>query len=426
MPKEEKKHKNKDDGSLFKSRKIRIKVIGVGGGGAAIVSEVAHNLKNAQFLVADSDSKTFKKVRRIVKTFPFGEKLTNGMGTGGDVDLAQRAILEEKERLVKVFKDQDIIILLGCLGGGVASGAGPVFAEVAKNQKCISVGIFTLPFAFEGEKKMKTAKRAVSKLQENLSGIIVVPNERIFQLTDKKMSLKKSLSTLNNIFAVFLQDLMSVILKPSIINIDFSDLKTILRDRGHPLFFSRVIAQGPNRAEQVVKNIFQNSLFENPPQNIKRILYNIAGGKDLRIKEVEMISSAIANANSRAKIIFGLSELPKAKGKISLTLLAVSEGERKLKEKEQLKQVQLAALVRKSLKGKKEKAKEKRQNGSQKIRITWGLKKNQGEGSDLAMKKEKIRRSALEIQQQEEEEQKREWASEPEWEIPAFLRKKME
>jgi cell division protein FtsZ len=234
MPQKPKKQtkRNKEMEPPLKPRKIKIKVVGIGGGGASIVSEIARHLKGVSFLVADTDIRTFKKLTKKrhdrgyfwsggrIKGFQFGQNLLGGMGTGMDVELAQKAAEAERERIAKIFKDQDLLIFVACLGGGVGSGASLVFSEEARIQKKISLGIFTLPFSFEGEKKMKIARRALQKLQENLSGTIFVPNEKIFQIIDKKTPLKKALSSLNQIFANFLADLIEVISKPNLINIE--------------------------------------------------------------------------------------------------------------------------------------------------------------------------------------------------------------
>ena len=149
----------------FTPRKIKIRVIGIGGGGAAIVSEMSGIMKAVSFYAADTDLKTFKRLKKSVKPFQFGEKLTLGLGTGLNPELAQRAACEEKAKIAKLFKDCDLVVLVGALGGGVGSGAGPVFAEIAAEQKVLSLGIFTLPFSFEGEKKTRVAKKALVSLQ---------------------------------------------------------------------------------------------------------------------------------------------------------------------------------------------------------------------------------------------------------------------
>ncbi len=409
------KRKSQKAESILKPRKIKIKVVGIGGGGAFIVSEMAKSLKGVSFLAADTDSRVFKKTRRGVKVFQFGEKLLGGVGTGMDPEMAQKAAREERERIAKIFKDQDLSILVGALGGGVASGAGPVFTEEARAQKNVSLGIFTLPFRFEGEKKMRIAKHALQNLRENLSGIIVVPNEKIFQICDKKTPLKKALTSLNQIFLEWLEDLIEMISKPNLINIDFADLRTILKERGTKIFFSQGTAQGANRAEEVIKNLFQSPLYDSAPKNIKRILFNVAGGKDLALKELERVSEAISKLNPKAKIIFGVCQSPKYKRKIKITLLAVTGGEKKI--------APAKTAPSKLLAGKKKKSSAKpKSSGSSSLS---SADKEVSTRKKAGIRGGKTRRSALEIKKEEEEEEEKEWGKTPDWEIPAFLRRKV-
>lgn len=405
--------------SGFRVRKIRVRIVGLGGGGASVVSEVSSLLKGYSFVACDTDARTAKKIKKGVKFFQFGESALDGTGTGMNIDLAQKLALEEKEKIEQIFKDQDIAVLVGCLGGGVASGAGPIFAQAAKNQKCLSIGIFTLPFVFEGEKKMKLARKAIFELKEHLSGIIVVSNEKIFQLADKKISLKKALSYLNQFFALWLMELLDVVFKPSLINIDFADLKTILKDRGHILFFSQAQGMGPSRVEDILKNIFHNNLLSDPPQNVKRILFNISGGKDLKLKEVEQISEEISRLNPKAKIIFGVSQVNQQKERIKVVLLAICEEDKKSRPVEE----KPGAILEKNIKKITEKGKEKKEVKKAKLAngVKIIVKKN-----DSPEKKEfslqKTRRTGVESQKAGEDAEKLEWAGENDWDIPAFLR----
>jgi len=408
MPKIIKKNKKAiSPPAVLLSRRVKIQVIGLGGGGIAIISEMADVLKGVNFLAVDSDIKSFKRIKKGIKTFQLGEKLLGGMGTGMNADLAQKAALEEKEKIIRQIKDQDLIVFVGALGGGAASGAAPIFAQAAAEQKIITVGIFTLPFSFEGEKKMRLAKKALAVLEEKLSGTIAVPNERIFLLIDKKTPLKKSLSILNKTFAFWLNDLLQVIVRPGLINIDFADLKTILEKRGKKLFFGQGVSQGLLRAEEVVKNIFQSPFVDGVPKNVKRILFNITGGKDLGLKEVETISNNIAALNPKAKIIFGITESPSFQGRVKIILLAVSDDESADASEEGG-----GVVVVKTKQG---------GNGGKVAK-----KGKAGKNSKADKPDRKIRRSAVEVKQAEEEEKDREWEREADWEMPAFLRKKME
>jgi len=383
---------------LFRPRRIKIKVIGIGGGGSSIVSEIARSISNASFAVVDSDHRVIKKVGRGVKVIQLGEELTNGLGTGMDVNLGQKIAEKGREKITKMLKDQDLIILVGSLGGGFASGALPVFAELTKELKNISLGIFTLPFKFEGEKKMKIAEEALEKIRENLSGQFVVSNEKIFEIIDKKTPLKKALSSLNKSLILMLEDLIEVISKPGLINIDFADLKTVLSGRGRTIHFGSAIAQGPNRAEEIIKNVFENPLSVGNLGKCKKILFNVRGGKDLTLKEVEKISLGICGPNKTAKIIFGISQDLKDNNKIKLTLIQV--GERKKEKK---------LLPDKSTELKKEKVQKKKEK-SPIIPIK-------------IQKKKKInRKSGLELIKEKKKEEEEEWTDDSDWQVPTFLR----
>lgn len=425
----------KKSASNFRAKQVKIKVVGLGGGGCSIVFEMAQNTKGVSFVLADTDRRVFKKSRNRnnLKVFHFGESITSGMGTGMNPDLALKAAENEKEKITKIFAGQDLSIIVGALGGGVASGAGPLFAEIAKQQKNITLGIFTLPFDFEGEKKSRIAKKAFESLRENLSAVVLVPNEKIFQLVDRKTPLKKSLSFLNQIFACWLGDLIEVISKPSLINIDFADLSSILKGNGEDLFFGQALAKGPTRAEEIVKKIFHNPVLDKP-SNVKRILFNISGGRDLAIKEVALISQAISSLNERAKIIFGISQSPQYNGAVKLTLLALSEIikpqlngiNQKINLKKTSKEKAASVLKKKAVSAKKtlsqlsdhkvvKKANDKKSNRSKKQFVSEHPLARADSG-------ERIRRSALEAKEAMEQSQEKEWASERNWEVPAFLR----
>lgn len=414
--------------SSFKPRKIRIRVVGIGGGGSSIVAEMAQRLKGPSFVVSDTDHRVFKKVkgRRKIKVLQIGEKLLHGMGTGMDPEIAEKAAQEDREKISKIFEAQDLSVLVGSLGGGVASGVANVFAEEARKQRNITLGIFTLPFQFEGDKKLKLAQKALSQIGENLSGIVVVPNERIFQIVDRKTPLKKSLSQLNQMFANFVADLLEIISKPSLINIDFADLRTILKGRGEKLFFGQAMAQGSSRGEEVVKKIFQNPLLEEKPHNIKRILFNIAGGSDLGIKEVEIIGQSIAQVNSKAKIIFGISQTAKYNGLIKVSLLALSPSQG-ISRVVRNKSVKIKQAVFTAANNKKNNSNNGNNNKRKKKAVKKTTKKLTQKNNSKNIKQDKLetkkrRRSALEIKQTEKEQEEKDWLEASEWETPAFLK----
>lgn len=402
-PKIKSESKTKPKKVLFRPRRIKIKVIGIGGGGSSIVSEIARSISNASFVIVDSDHRIIKKAGRKVKVIQLGEELTNGLGTGMDVNLGQKIAEKAREKITKMLKDQDLIILVGSLGGGFASGALPVFAELTKELKNISLGIFTLPFRFEGEKKMRIAEESLEKIKENLSGQFIISNEKIFEIIDKKTPLKKALSSLNKSLILMLEDLIEVISKPGLINIDFADLKTVLSGRGRAVHFGSAIAQGPNRAEEIIKKVFENPLSVGDLGKCKKILFNVRGGKDLTLKEVERISLGICGVNKTAKIIFGISQDLKDNNKIKLTLIQVGEGKREKK-----------SLPNKISEVKKEKIQKKKEKPSTIIKVE-------------NKKKKKInRKNGLELIKEKKKEEEEEWTDDSDWQVPTFLRRNKE
>jgi len=164
------------------TKKIKIRLIGIGGGGGSIVSEIAQKVKGASFYAANSDVKALNALSKKVKKFQFGEDLTHGLGTGMNPDIGKEAAGIEKDRIKEILEGQDFIILISCLGGGLGSGATPIFAKISKRLNSLTYGIFTLPFNFEGDKKMETARKSLEKLGTELNAYSIIPNERIFQI----------------------------------------------------------------------------------------------------------------------------------------------------------------------------------------------------------------------------------------------------
>ena len=298
--------------ALFKAK---IKVIGIGGGGGSIVSEIGRSLEKATFVIADTDIRALKK-KSGIKYFWFGEELTHGLGTGVNVDLAKQAAESAKEKISGFFKDQDIIIFVASLGGGLGSGATQVFAEAAKEFGGITFGIFTMPFKFEGKNKYRIAQNALKSLRQSLNVSLVIPNEKIFKIIDSSTPITNAFSTVNKSLIESLESLIDLIYNPGIINIDFADLRTILKGRGNSAFLNTVEESGKDRVEKICEKIFKNPLLQNSGFKAEKILFNIAGSENLSMFEVEKISSHIANLNPKAKIIFGISKNSKLKNKI--------------------------------------------------------------------------------------------------------------
>lgn len=428
--------------ALFKAR---IKVIGIGGGGGSIVSEIGRSLNKATFVIADTDIRALKK-KAGIKYFWFGKEFTHGLGTGVNPEIAKEAAESEKEKITGLFKDQDIVILIASLGGGLGSGATQVFAEAAKPFGGITLGIFTLPFKFEGKNKSKIAQKALKELKSSLNVSITIPNEKIFKIIDINTSITEAFSTVNKNLIESLESLIDLIYNPGIINIDFADLRTILNGNGNFAFLNTVYASGKDRAEETAKKIFINPLYQNNNFITEKILFNISGGTDLNMFEVEKISKSISELNPKAKIIFGISKNKKIKNKIKTTLLMTGPSketkpieelikpkevvvEKVLKIKKKLPVVrQTKQVVHKQTKTSKKPVKILPEKNpvlilnEDRVEVETTGKLSIAEPVNIQIKKT-IRRNALEIKKAEAIEQDRRLLQEEEWEVPAFLRR---
>ncbi len=392
--------------------KAKIKVIGIGGGGGSIVSEIGRSLNRATFVIADTDVRAFKK-RRGIKYFLFGQEATHGLGTGLNTDLAKKAAESEKEKITKLFSGQDIVIFIASLGGGVGSGATQTFVESAKNFGGITFGIFTLPFKFEGKNKYKIATKALKGLRKSLNVSITIPNERIFKVIQANTAITDAFSTVNKSLIESLESLIDLIYSPGIINIDFADLRTILSGTGSQAFLNTAEAFGSDRAEKVVREILHNPLYQNSNFKAQKVLFNIAGGGNLSMFEVDKISKGIAADNQSAKIIFGISKEPHLKNKIKTTLLMTSQPAIPIQK--------VKKTVVKKQQVKKEKSKKIKKKKLKKI---TPLPVMLPVFNVLNQKPEPVRRSALEVREAQEIEENKKTKQEEEWEIPAFLRLK--
>ncbi len=401
----------KKTSQLGKIPKARIKIIGIGGGGNSIVSEISKNkkLKGIDFIAVNTDVQALNKVAKECKVLKIGESLTQGLGCGMDPNIGEKAARDEREKIKKALENADFCILISCLGGGMGSGASPVIAEIIKSLKKISLGIFTLPFKFEGEKKRIIAKNSLEKMEIDLNATNIIPNEKIFQIVDESTSISNALSTVNHHLVFYLEGLSEMIYKPGLINIDWADFKTILEGKKKICCLNRTEAVGENRSARAVKSVIQSPLNEYSLQGADRILFNIENEGDLKMAEVDQISRTIFNFNKKAKIIFGVSSLTakeksKTDGRIGITLLSVEE--RKAPK-----------LVKKDIK--EEKPKKKPSKLKKKI-------KNidiQDNDEETEKPRKTARKNAIALKKEIKKEEREILEKEKKWDFPAFLRK---
>lgn len=436
--------------------RTKIRIVGIGGGGSSIVSEIAQRIaplgkEKISFFVANTDLRALKKTSTKAHRFYFGKEITSGLGTGMNPELGEIAAQKEKEKISKILKNQDLVILVSSLGGGVGSGATPIFAKISKKLGNLTYGIFTLPFRFEGEKKIEIAERTLRSLRRYLNTLTIIPNERIFQIIDKKTPLTSALSIINKNLTKSLEGLLEMIYQPGLINIDFADFKTILGRRGKIAYLNTVEVKGENRVQKAVEELISSPLYPYQISGAKGILFNISGEENLKLSEVGQISQTIWKlVKGKAKIIFGISRNKELRDKIKITLLAtgcrsrisflkprsrkISLPEKKRVKRKKITKEEAKKKIKIKVKIRKKRSvarKKKRKNKKTKIRIkpkVPNLTKEKKETKDKTEEEgktlPKIRRNALQIKEDLKEEEEKILAEEKKWEIPAFLRRK--
>jgi len=283
----------------------KIKVIGVGGSGSNAVSRMSsYKIRGVDLVAVNTDLQDLGKTKADVKV-QIGKELTKGLGTGMNPELGKKAAEEQREKLSKIIKGSDMIFITGGFGGGTCTGAAPVIAEIAKSQKILTIAIITRPFKFEGTPRMKIAKAGLENIKGKVDTLIVISNDRILSLTNKDASLLSAFWACDDVLREAVEAISDLILVPGIINIDFADLKAILKNSGQA-FFGQGKARGEKRIEQAVDQAINSPLVGFLTQGAKGILFNVSGGEDLSLAEINQAAKIITrNVDPQAKIIFG-------------------------------------------------------------------------------------------------------------------------
>jgi len=300
----------------------KIKVIGVGGSGGNAVSRMKKcKIQGVELIAINSDAQDLKKSRADQK-IRIGRKLTQGLGTGMNPEIGKRAAEEQREEIQEVLKDSDLVFVTCGEGGGTGSGASPIVAEISKNLGILTVAVVTKPFSFEGQTRMRIAEASIRKLKEKVDSLIVIENDKLLENLDPKTTLVNAFWICDDILRQAVQGISDLITLPGIINVDFANVKTILKDSGTALFgIGR--AKGAGRAENAIKMAISSPLLTISPKGARGILFNVSGGKDISLSEIEEIEEIITQEiNPEAKVIFGAvqSEILK-KGEIKVTVI---------------------------------------------------------------------------------------------------------
>jgi len=300
----------------------KIKVIGVGGSGGNAVSRMKKcKIQGVELIAINSDAQDLKKIRADQK-IRIGRKLTQGLGTGMNPEIGKRAAEEQREEIQEVLKDSDLVFVTCGEGGGTGSGASPIVAEISKNLGILTVAVVTKPFSFEGQTRMRIAEASIRKLKEKVDSLIVIENDKLLENLDPKTTLLNAFWICDDILRQAVQGISDLITLPGIINVDFANVKTILKDSGTALFgIGR--AKGAGRAENAIKMAISSPLLTISPKGARGILFNVSGGKDISLSEIEEIEEIITQEiNPEAKVIFGAVQDEKLKkGEIKVTVI---------------------------------------------------------------------------------------------------------
>ena len=282
-----------------------IKVIGVGGGGNNAVNRMVDNqIKGVQFLAVNTENQVLELSKADV-TIQIGEKVTKGLGAGANPQIGEEAAQESREEITKALEGADMVFVTAGMGGGTGTGAAPIVAECAKEVGALTVGVVTKPFAFEGKRRRAAAEKGIEFLTQKVDTIIVIPNDKLLQVVDKKCSVSDAFSKADEVLRQGIKGISDLIQIPGLINLDFADVKTIMTEQGEALMGIGV-ATGENRAADAAKMAINSPLLETSIDGAKGILLNISGSANLSLFEINEAAEIISDAaDPDANIIFG-------------------------------------------------------------------------------------------------------------------------
>lgn len=307
----------------------RIKAVGVGGGGGnAINTMIGADLQGVDFIVANTDVQALEGSGAEVK-LQLGERITKGLGAGANPEIGRQAALEDRDRLRDCLSGADMVFITAGMGGGTGTGGAPVIASVAREVGALTVGVVTKPFIFEGKKRMRQAEDGLRELKENVDTLIVIPNQRLLSIAGKATTLLETFKMADGVLLQAVRGISDLIVTPGLINLDFADVRTVMVEMGFALM-GAASASGENRAVEAAQKAISSPLLEDVSiHGAKGVLINITGGLDLSLHEVNEAASMIQNeAHDDANIIFGAVIDERLTDEIRITVIATGFGEK--------------------------------------------------------------------------------------------------
>ena len=298
----------------------RILVIGVGGAGNNAVNRmIDENVEGVELIAINTDKQALSLSRATTK-IQIGEKLTKGLGAGAKPEVGASAVEENREEINDIIKDADMVFVTCGMGGGTGTGAAPVVAEIARNLGILTVGVVTKPFTFEGKPRMNNAINGIAKLRENVDTLIVIPNDKLLQICDKRTSIPEALKKADEVLQQGVQGVTDLINKPGLINLDFADIQTVMRDKGIA-HIGIGKGSGDNKAVDAIKTAMESPLLETTVNGASDIIVNFSGNVGI-VEAYDAITYLTEVAGDEANIIFGTVDNDVAGDDVSITIIA--------------------------------------------------------------------------------------------------------
>jgi len=306
----------------FVPNPAKIKVIGLGGGGCnAVTRMVREEIQGVEFIAMNTDAQALA-ITEAPTRIQLGEKLTRGLGVGGDHTMGQKAAEESRDELKELVNGADMVFITCGLGGGTGTGAAPLIAEISKQSGALTIAVVTKPFTFEGTHRTQVAEEGVVHLLSKVDTLIIIPNDRLLDLCDKKTAVDSAFRLADDVLRHGVQAIAEVITVPGLINLDFADVKAVMKDAG-PAWMSMGRGSGQSRATDAAREALASPLLDVSINGSKGVLFNVVGGSDLSLFEVNEAAEVIKQAvDPDANIIFGVAHDPAMDKEVRITLIA--------------------------------------------------------------------------------------------------------
>jgi len=304
---------------------VKIKVMGIGGsGGNAINDMIEAGVTGVEYIAANTDAQDLHNSLADIR-IQLGEKSTRGLGAGANPEIGKQAAEEDIDKIKTLLEETDMLFITSGMGGGTGTGAAPVIAKIAKEMGILTVAVVTKPFTFEGKSRMKNADMGIVNLKESVDALIIIPNDKLFELPEKTITLQNAFMEANNVLKIGIKGLADLILKTGLINLDFADIKTTMLDSGIAMIgFGEM--EGENRAIKATEKALQSPLLEKSISGASKILINISGSSALGLNEAFAISNMVKEAAGKSvdDVMFGVTTDDEMGDRLQVTLVATN------------------------------------------------------------------------------------------------------